>query len=217
MRLKFRIVDGTEMRIIGKLIIPMTISRPISTQTFYVFKKLNQSVILGCDFLNEQKAWIDFGNDVLEIQRCLVVTRMFASPHKSSLARLVNRISIPTQSVTVAKIKVQNQISDNLSVIEPIWTLPNTNTRMIAKTENGTSCRQIFNPNDVWKHTEQNEPVVRVESIDRVRIENESEMNERKIDGEAVLSCSENESLKQTKFIYIYRHNKIYRYGLNKC
>ncbi|KAH3829895.1 hypothetical protein DPMN_103126 [Dreissena polymorpha] len=61
----------------------------------------------GRDFLKDQKAWIDFENDVVEIQGGLVVAKMFASPRKSSLARLVNRISIPPQSVTVARVKVK--------------------------------------------------------------------------------------------------------------
>lgn len=43
-------VDGTEMRIIGKIIVPITISRLTLTQTFYVFLKLNQSVILTVIF-----------------------------------------------------------------------------------------------------------------------------------------------------------------------
>ena len=47
-------VDGSHMKILGKISIPMTICRLTLTQTFYIFKKLNQSVILGREFLKEQ-------------------------------------------------------------------------------------------------------------------------------------------------------------------
>ena len=107
---------------------------------------------------------------------------MFSSPRKFSLARLVNRISVPPQSVTVAKIKVKGQHESKLSIIEPIKTLPNTNkvlgARIIGKIEKGTSCMQIMNPSDSWIHLDQNEPVARVERLDSSSI-----LKENKFEG----------------------------------
>lgn len=187
-------VDGTNMKIIGKVIVPVTISRLTLTQTFYVFEKLNQCVILGRDFLKEQKAWIDFDNDIIEIQGGIVVAKMFSSPQKSGLARLVNRISIPPQSVAVAKVKSKGQNSNQISLMEPIRTLPSTNkvigARTICKFDKGMACMQIMNPNDVWIHLRSNEPVARVDRIyssDVVREckETESVMSEVSINEES--------------------------------
>lgn len=83
------------MKLLGKISIPITFCRLTLTQTFYVFKKLNQSVILGRDFLKEQKAHVDSDKDILQIQGGLVVAQMFSSPHKSGLARLMNRMVFP--------------------------------------------------------------------------------------------------------------------------
>ena len=117
-------VDGSHMKILGKISIPITICRLTLTQTFYVFKKLNQSVILGRDFLKEQKAHVDYDKDILQIQGGLVVAKMFSSPNKSGLARLINRISIPPQSATVARVKVRKSSIEGMTLIEPIRTLP---------------------------------------------------------------------------------------------
>lgn len=105
---------------------------------------------MGRDFLKDQKAWVDFGEDLLQIQGGLITIKMFNSPRKSCLARLVNRISIPPQSVSIAKVKVKGQGIDNLSLIEPIRTLPTKNkvigARTIANVQNSLTCVQIMNP-----------------------------------------------------------------------
>ena len=189
-------VDGTEMRILGKIIIPMTISRLTLTQTFYVFKRLNQSVILGNDFLKDQKVTVDFGRSSLEIQGGLVVTTLFSSPNKSGLARLINRISILPQSVAVAKFKVKDQSSNSLSVLEPIRTLPSANNvigaRTIAKIEHGKGCMQIMNPTDVWIHLKQNEPVARLENINNDSVVKETDLpNINQVDVDSCLKDEE--------------------------
>lgn len=113
-------VDGTCMHVMGKVVVSLTICRLTLCQTFYVFRKLNQSVILGRDFLKDQRAWVDFGEDILQIQGGLVVVKMFSSPQKSCLARLVNRVSIAPQSVSIVKVKVKGQGLEGLSLIEPV-------------------------------------------------------------------------------------------------
>ena len=69
-------VDGSHMKILGEINIPITTGRSL-TQTFYIFKKLNQSVILGRDFLKEEKAHVDYERDILEIQGGLVIAQIF--------------------------------------------------------------------------------------------------------------------------------------------
>ena len=163
-------VDGSHMKILGKISIPMTICRLTLTQTFYIFKKLNQSVILGRDFLKEQKAHVDYDRDTIEIQGGLVIAQMFSSPHKSGLARLINRISIPPQSATVAKVKVRNSGIKGTSLIEPIRTLPSKHqvigARAIANIQNEQTCVQILNPTHEWVYLKANEPVARIDSIE---------------------------------------------------
>ena len=167
-------VDGSHMKILGKINIPITICRLSLTQTFYIFKKLNQSVILGRDFLKEQKAHVDYERDIIEIQGGLVTAQMFSSPHKSGLARLINRISIPPQSATVAKVKVRNSGIKGMTLIEPLRTLPSKQqvigARAVAKMMSEQTCIQILNPTHEWVHLKANEPVARVDSLENSAI-----------------------------------------------
>ena len=164
-------VDGTSMPIIGKICVPLSICRLTLMQTFYVFKKLNQSVILGRDFLKDQKAWVDFGKDVLQIQGGLVETQMFSNPRKSGLVRLVNRISIPPQSCCIAKARVKSLNLDGLALVEPIRTLPNKSqvigARAITEVKKGQTCIQVLNPTNDWIHLKQYEPIARIDRIDK--------------------------------------------------
>ena len=163
-------VDGSHMKILGKISIPVTICRLTLTQTFYIFKKLNQSVILGRDFLKEQKAHVDYDQDTLQIQGGLVIAQMFSSPHKSGLARLINRISIPPQSATVAKVKVRNSGLKGMTLVEPIRTLPSKyqviGARAVANLQNEQTCVQILNPTHEWVYLKANEPVARIDTIE---------------------------------------------------
>ena len=48
----------------------------------------------------------------------MTVAKMFSNPQRLSLARSVNKISIPSKTVVVTKVK--NSESRNLSLVEPV-------------------------------------------------------------------------------------------------
>ena len=116
-------VSGTPVKVMGTAEVPLTICKLELIQKFYIFEKFRQPIILGVDFLVRQKAKVNFENYTLEIQGGMTVAKMFSNPQKLSLARSVNRISIPSKTAVVTKVKVKNSDSQSLSLVEPVTTL----------------------------------------------------------------------------------------------
>ena len=103
-----------------------------------------------------------------------MVAKMFSSPHKSGLAGLINRISIPPQSATVARVKVRNSSIEGMTLIEPIRTLPSKHqvigARSVSHIQNDQTFIQILNPTHEWVYLKANEPVARVDSLENSAI-----------------------------------------------
>ena len=104
-------VSGTPVKVMGTTEIPLTICKLQLIQKFYIFEKFRQPIILGVDFLVKQKAKVNFENYTLEIQGGMTVAKMFSNLQKLSLARSVNRISIPSKTAVITKVKVKNSDS----------------------------------------------------------------------------------------------------------
>jgi hypothetical protein len=87
----------------------------IMTWIMCLFNFLKILVHVSQDFL--EIFWLIWRHVALSIQKALIVVKMFGAPSKFSLARLVNKISVPARSCIIAKIKVKGQNQNGLSVI----------------------------------------------------------------------------------------------------
>ena len=159
-------VSGTPVKVMGTAEVPLTICKLELIQKFYIFEKFRQPIILGVDFLVKQKAKVNFENYTLEIQGGMTVAKMFSNPQKLSLARSVNRISIPSKTAVVTKVKVKNSDSQNLSLVEPVTTLATKHcimgARSLSKVNNGYVLVKLLNPTAVDIEINQNEPIARI-------------------------------------------------------
>ena len=99
-------VSGTPVKVKGTVVLPIAISKLEVQQKFYIFEKFRQPIILGVDFLIDQRAKVNFEDFTLEVQGGMTAAKMFANPQKLSLARSVNKISIPSKTAVVTKVKV---------------------------------------------------------------------------------------------------------------
>ena len=138
------------------------------------FQEIKPVRYSGYRFLKEQKAHVDYDKDILQMQGGLVVAKMFSCPHKSGLARLINRISIPPQSATVARVKVRNSSIEGMILIEPIRTLPSKHQVIgacsVTHIQNDQTFIQILNPTHEWVYLKADEPVARVDSLENSAI-----------------------------------------------
>ena len=53
----------------------------------------------------------------------MTVAKMFSNPQRLSLARSINKVSIPSKTVVVIKVKIKNSESRNLSLVQPVTSL----------------------------------------------------------------------------------------------
>lgn len=181
-------VSGTPVKVMGTAVLPLTICKLEIQQKFYIFEKFRQSIILGVDFLTCQRARVDFENYTLEVQGGMTATKMFSKPQKLSLARTVNKISIPSKTVVVTKVKVKNPNSRNLSLIEPITSLASKHcimgARSVSKIRGGFAYVKLLNPTSADIEIKQNEPIARLHPCDEQDLCNKN--NEESIIGAGI-------------------------------
>ena len=172
-------VSGTRVKVLDTTVLPLTICKLEVQQKFYIFEKFRQPVILGIDFLTNQHAKVDFENYTLEVQGGMTVAKMFSNPQRLSLARSVNKISIPSKTVVVTKVKIKNSESRNLSLVEPVTSLASKHcvigARSLSEVKNGFVHVKLLNPTAVDIEIKKNEPIARLHQLDEQDLCNENE------------------------------------------
>ena len=172
-------VSGTPIKVMGTAELPLTICKLEIQQKFYIFETFRQPIILGVDFLVSQCAKVNFENYTLEVQGGIIVAKMFANPQKFSLARSVNKISIPSKAAVLTKVKVKNSDSKNFSLVEPVTSLATKHcimgARSVSEVNNGYVFVKLLNPTSVDTEIKQNEPIARLHPCNEEDVCNETE------------------------------------------
>ncbi|MCG8046519.1 MAG: retropepsin-like domain-containing protein, partial [Candidatus Thiodiazotropha endolucinida] len=163
-------VSGIPVKVMGTAVLPLTICKLEIQQKFYIFEKFRQPIILGVDFLTGQRAKFDFQNYRLEIQGGITAAIMFSNPQKLSLARTVNRISIPSKTAVVTKVRVKKPSSRKMSLVEPVQSLASKHcimgARSISEVHKGFVYVKLLNPTSTDIEIKPNEPIARLHPCD---------------------------------------------------
>ena len=173
-------VSGTPVKVKGTAVLPIVISKLEVQQKFYIFEKFRQPIILGVDFLIDQRAKVNFENFTLEVQGGLTTAKMFANPQKLALARSVNKISIPPKTVVVTKVKVKNDSENSrFSLVEPVTSLATKHcimgARSVSEVSKGYVLVKLLNPTSADIEIKQNEPIARLHPCSENDLCNEEE------------------------------------------
>ena len=143
-------VSGTMVKVKGTVVLPIAISKLEVQQKFYIFEKFRQPIILGVDFLIDQRSKVNFEDFTLEVQGGMTAAKMFANPQKLSLARSVNKISIPSKTAVVTKVKVKHSENSNFSLVEPVTSLATKHcimgARLVSEVNKGNVIVKLLNP-----------------------------------------------------------------------
>ncbi|CAC5394343.1 unnamed protein product [Mytilus coruscus] len=115
--------SGASLRGIGKIVVPTEIGRLTMQQTFHIFKNFRHSIILGLDFLDNQKARLNFDDKTLVLQSGMTeVPLTNGDNYDNSICfiSLINDEVIPSRSEVVIPIQtVDRNIKSQVGIIEP--------------------------------------------------------------------------------------------------
>ena len=108
---------GASHPVRGKMEIQIKIAGLKFKHTFYIIEDLCQSVILGADFLKQQKACLDWGSKTLHLQE--FSTSINVINFKMGLARTKKSLVIPPNSMANIPVKLSRTKHKSTVLLEP--------------------------------------------------------------------------------------------------
>lgn len=140
-------VGGECHNVKGEITLPLTFGDVTITNTFLIFDNLHHALILGRDFLVENKVEIDFSSETMTIpgNKPLVCTL-----HRNlGLVRPLESVVIEPDSSVRLNVSVSRQVSGNSVLLEPTSALANRQllgARCLVKVHKGCAVMEIMNP-----------------------------------------------------------------------
>ncbi len=117
-------VGGDIIRVCGKIVLSVAIAGLLLYQEFLVLERMHQSVILGTDFLAQQKATICFESNTLSLQGGMSEAQLGApAKGRSAAVYTARNVEIPPHCEVSIPCTVKGKLHSN-GLIEPIKNLP---------------------------------------------------------------------------------------------
>ena len=169
-------VGGNAIYVQGQCNVEIFIGNERFKQIFHVLEAMSYPVILGDDFLSQNKAIIDFSKQILRLPS--VSVNLLKSEHvpiKTSLARSIQDIDIPAKSECLIRIKLNNGGSNKCSgLLEPISSLTSRTSlmgaRCVISSDSSIKVYRVFNPTKVTISIKRNQPLARFLPTDGIDI-----------------------------------------------
>ena len=177
-------VGGEVHQIIGKVFLPIIIGSVAVNQKFHVFEKLHQRIILGIDFMRENKVKLDLEDNTLFITDPDSIS-IHSVEMNSGLARTVQSLTIPPFSQVDVPIQVSN-LTCEVAILEPLSSLPQQSLAgakcCISLLHGNKSSMRIMNPSQKGVFLPANSVLASVSPVET----------------DSVVSLDKNDSLKTT-------------------
>ncbi|CAC5363969.1 unnamed protein product [Mytilus coruscus] len=153
------------LRAIGQIHVTIEIGRLSMEQTFQVFENFRHSIILGLDFLDQQKARLNFDDKTLVLQSGITevpLTNGENNDNSICFISLINDEVIPSRSEVIIPVQtVDKSIKSKIGIIEPNPALVGkqniVGATCLVQIRNNKSFLQVLNPTNakvrLSKHT----------------------------------------------------------------
>jgi transposase InsO family protein len=176
-------VSGITIKILGKVTLPFTISRLTVVHSFYVLEDMSLPVILGVDFLKNNKSKVSWENNTLEIQGGIVATPLLPYNNPCSedkpkihLVRPNGNYEIPPHSQVILPAHINKSVSHNIYLLEPVSSLFSTKLLMGARTicnidpHSTTVYYQVLNPTNSSIYLNSAHPIAKLSLLSQENI-----------------------------------------------
>ena len=154
-----RVANSKLAKVSGKVKLKVTIGETEITQEFFLIPNLNSKMNLGQDFLQTQEAIIKCCDNTLELKKVNTTVPLFCTNQRSSVARIVNRITIAKRSERLIPVKVKKTNSPVTCLLEPTKSLTYkqlAGAKCVTIPAEGVTHFRVMNPTDepitLYKH-----------------------------------------------------------------
>ena len=160
-------VGGEKHKVLGQIELPLLISGVKITYKFYVLDSPHHSLILGMDFLEFHKAYLDLDAGTLFIKDKVICASL--SRNKAGLARVDKPTTVPLGYETEISVKVSKRKKNEIVLLEPVSYLGSHGVggaKCLVKVHKGKALLRVINPTNKDIHLPANRVVASDSEID---------------------------------------------------
>lgn len=112
-------VGGDRVSVIGKTLIPIVIAGARFDFKFHVLDDFHHKLIIGVDFLYENKCFVDLGQGMLYVKEGLISARLTV---QSGSAKVTKPVCIPAREETELPVSISRTFKNEIILLEPVPT-----------------------------------------------------------------------------------------------
>ena len=112
--------EGSKLKVEALTDIAFNISGLRFSQTVYVVSNICESLIIGTDFMIDNKVIIDYANKVVSLCSDIVRAPLISTTDNQHVARLTKSVCIPPHSEQIVNIKCAQRMHSKDILVEPI-------------------------------------------------------------------------------------------------
>ncbi|CAC5374233.1 unnamed protein product [Mytilus coruscus] len=156
-------VNNNFTRVLGKVTLPVEIGKLTLFHDFYILDDVNMPLILGQDFMHDQKAEISFPKQVLSLQNGMTEVSLSKGQDRDgthNFVRVISDVTFQPRQRVIFPVKIDNFSENTSGVIEPNFSLAGKHNiigaRCLIQTHNNNSVFEILNPTNAVITLKQN-------------------------------------------------------------
>ena len=139
-------VSGKIIQVLGTIKLNISIGESQFIQNFHIFDNIHHSLIIGHDFLHQNKCKLDYEKQ--EFQAGIANVHILTT-FSTGLARLQYSVVLKPLSETLVPVRLSRIQNNEVALIEPVQSLLKkhvTIARTVVKSNNGKAACKIMNP-----------------------------------------------------------------------
>ena len=159
-------VSGKHLPIVGKIQLPIDIENKVFWTSVHIVKGLNQSLILGLDFMEKQNVCLNLESKTIKITDANITTPVETKPH---FARTTQKVTIPSKHEMLIPVRISRLKRQQVVLLEPWGSLEDKSllgAKTLSSVLNQKGVMKICNPTDNEITVETNTIIATVEVID---------------------------------------------------
>ncbi|CAC5407335.1 unnamed protein product [Mytilus coruscus] len=156
-------VNDNFIRVLGKVTLPVDIGKLTLFHDFYILDDVNMPLILGRDFMHDQKAEISFPKQVLSLQNGMTEVSLSQGQDRDrthNFVRVLSDVTFQPRERVIFPVKIDNFSENTSGIIEPNFSLAGKHNimgaRCLIQTHNNNSVFEILNPTNAVITLKQN-------------------------------------------------------------
>ncbi|CAC5404844.1 unnamed protein product [Mytilus coruscus] len=167
-------VGGEGISVKGQVKLPPKFDKePVVYQIFYIIDKIQYSLIIGNDFLEYDKANIDYPTKTLNLNDGIAQIALIRT--KQNEVKTLKHIELPARKISIIPVKITKHYVGKQIVLEPSQSLQNKSivgAACLVSPSTQQAVMQVINPNDDKVVLNRNEIVALISGIQPNSIQN---------------------------------------------